>query len=534
MGLFALVLLAPLARGDGPADRRSRALKAEARGAWLEACRLWDDLLRKDRENPLLRSNYNRCLRRLHQVMRQTDAVYRSTMTRLSSAQAMDLYEQVVTTLTAAHPDRERATLPLLFQHGRHELLMALDDPAFRRAHLRSARPEALSAFRARLSAWPVRPIASRAEARDQVNAVLRAAGREGVPMRAGTSAAFILEMAAGACNAMDEYSLFMTPGHVAFVQDMLKGKVGGVGIEVGVRDDRLQVMQIHPKTAAADADLIRGDMIVRIDRDAVEDWTADAVAERLRGPSGTSIEVEVVRSIGPSPEKHVFKLTRRPVSVPSVEFAREVLHDGSMTLRLKINYFAESTLQDVKDALATSSMMGEHLRGVLLDLRGNPGGLFESSVGVAELFLTEGTIVIGRSPFTKYNKTFKVESTGPVQVPVVVLIDGDTASAAEVLAGALKEGRASRVPAVLIGQTTYGKGSVQCVFPLEKGLDRPAALKLTVARLFSPSDQPYTNKGVTPHLPSDLEGEALLAEARMQLEDLVKRGDRMMTMRMD
>jgi carboxyl-terminal processing protease len=193
----------------------------------------------------------------------------------------------------------------------------------------------------------------------------------------------------------------------------------------------------------------------------------------------------------------------------------------------LRISYFAESTPQQVRDVLlkgATDMRYSGGLRGLIVDVRGNPGGLFRAGVGVAELFLPEGIIVISQSPFKEYNRPFKVEASGPFQMPIVVLIDGETASAAEVLAGALKEGRATRAaPTVVVGQTSYGKGSIQCIIPLEKGLlERPTAIRLTVAKLFSPTNQPYTGRGVTPDEGSVLEGEALLQEARKRLRELI------------
>ena len=149
----------------------------------------------------------------------------------------------------------------------------------------------------------------------------------------------------------------------------------------------------------------------------------------------------------------------------------------------------------------AIASLTAASVKGFILDLRGNPGGLFKAAVSVAELFLTDGVIVIGQSPFTEYNRSFKVETSGPVQaqLPLVVLIDAETASAAEVLAGALKECRPGRVPTMVMGQTSYGKGSIQCVIPMEKtAFLRNPGIRLTVAKLFSPSNQPYTGRGVS------------------------------------
>jgi carboxyl-terminal processing protease len=224
-------------------------------------------------------------------------------------------------------------------------------------------------------------------------------------------------------------------------------------------------------------------------------------------------------------------RLTRRPVIAPSVEFDLRTafvdLGDGMTAAipigRLRIFCFQESTLQEVKEALA--SLQTEGMKLLILDLRGNPGGLFKSAVQVAELFLPEGIIVVSQSHALPKDKrltgAIKVESMNPLLLPMVVIIDGETASSAEVLAGALKEnGRAT-----LIGQTTFGKGSIQCIIPLEKPpFDKmPGGLRITVAKLLSPSWQPYSGQGVHPDKPFNAEGDSIIAEAQRLLLDLIK-----------
>jgi len=499
-------------------DRKyALAVEAERESQWLKACRLYDELLRKDRTHPVARLGYQRCLRRLYQSLRHADPSYRAALAKLSVTQALDLLEETVGVLATAHPDRERVSLEALFTHGLVEVRHALDDPEFLRHHLASVKPSTLSAFKIRLINWPVPAFSSKTQVREQVLAVIRAAAREGLLTRPALMVPLILEFAAGATNAIDEYGLFLTPGHLAFTQAMLKGRVTQPGLEIGLRDEQVQITYVYPKSPAAEAGLVSGDRLQRINGVELSDLPLEAIAEKLRGPAGSTVEIEVERLREP------VKLVRRPLHLPSVEYAREE-YEGTVILRLRIHYFAESTPQEVKDALASLASTGEVLAGVLLDLRGNPGGLFESAIRITELFLDEGTIVIGRSPFKKYDRTFKATNPGYVtQVPLVVLVDGDTASAAEVLAGALKETRSERFSTLVMGQTTYGKGSIQCVVPLEKAGEKATALRITVAKLFSPTNQPYTGKGIVPHLPSTLEGEALLNEARRQLLERIK-----------
>lgn len=506
--------------------RRVKALQLEKRGAWLEACRLYEDLLRKQRNDLAAREGYQRCLRRLHLMLRHADPGYRQALGKLALPDALDLYEQILTILQVGYPDRWRTSFTQLFQQGVQEVGFALDDPRFRDLYLAGVKPAAIQAYKGRLASWPSKKISTRDEARDQVLAVLRAAAREGIPLRPLFMSALALEFAAGACNALDEHSHFLSPGNLSLVQSALRGKVVGVGMEVGIDEgDSLRITRVHDKGPAYDAGLKPGDRLLRLAGEPVEHLPAEFVSDKLLGDAGTGIEIEVATLLEHGEEKRTVKLIRRYVDVSSVEYEVVHLDDGTPmgmpTGYLKIHSFEESTLQELKEALASMSSSSEPIKGLILDLRGNPGGVFKSAVSIAELFVTTGVIVTGQSSFKEYNKPFKAEAGGPIQLPLVVLIDSETASAAEVLAGALQAGRPSTK---LLGQTTFGKGSIQCIIPVEKGsLERFLGIRLTVAKLFSPTNQPITGRGVTPDILSEHKEEFLVLEARKVLLELIR-----------
>lgn len=525
-----IVSFSGAAPGPSLHQRKDRADKLEERGAWLEACKVYEDILRSDRNNDLARDGYRRCLRRLHQSVRQEDATYRQVVQRLQPPHALDAYEQILTVLTSAYPDRTRTGYTQLFYQGLLELKYALDDPQFRRQYLAGVKPAAIEAFKARLATWSLKRIHSRGEARDQVLAVVRTAPRDGLPIRPALVSAMILEFAAGACNTLDEYSSFLSPGHLATVQDAIRGKLVGVGLEVTIENDHCLISRVHAKSPADEAYLQPGDRVLSIGGEAVVKWPVHVVAEKLLGTVGSAVEIEVEvtrRDEGTDIDetsRQLIKLVRRPVQITSVESLVHTLNDGSPAGYIKIHHFQESTPQEVKEALAAmTSSMGESVRGLILDLRGNPGGLFKAAVTVAELFVTGGVIVIGQSSLKEFNRPFKAETIGPYQLPIVVLIDGETASAAEVLAGALKDARPTSTT-LLMGQTTFGKGSVQCLIPVEKtSLDRLAGIRLTVAKLFSPTNQPYNGRGVSPHEFCADKGDDILVKAREALLKLLK-----------
>jgi carboxyl-terminal processing protease len=509
---------------------RQQAAEAEKAKNWLEACKTYDLILRQDRTRVEAREGYQRCLRHFHQVRRHGDQGYRDAVAALKPSEAVDTYRQVFKLLAAKYVDRGRTNPKRLFQQGIQELRFALDEEVFRtNYHIKA---EVIEAFKAELDALRDRPIESADDAAKEILALARTARKmELVPKSLRKVAemigpVFVLEFACGACNTLDEYSRFLTPSHFGDEQAALRGKFVGIGIDLAVVDQHLEIARVYPRSPAAEAGLLPRDRVLRIDRQPTDSQAPEAAADRLRGEPGSAIEVEV---LSPSQmEPRSVKLSRRPVAVPSVEPA--ILQDGKSGLyfgHLRINHFQESTLQEVKEALAV--LQTEGIQGLVLDLRGNPGGLFESSVQVSKLFLGSGVIVYTHGQVEEYNQPFKADSMNPFLMPMVVLVDGETASAAEVLAGALKENKR----ALVVGQTTYGKGTIQSFFPLDSAAwaKAPGGIRLTVAKFDSPAKVPYSGRGIEPDQPG--EGEAALNTAVDLLRTTIEKMGMVMPMSM-
>ncbi len=305
-------------------------------------------------------------------------------------------------------------------------------------------------------------------------------------------------ELEYAACNGMlhtlDPHSSFLSPEAYRDMNVTTSGAFGGLGIVISVRDQQLTVMRPMPGTPAQRAGLKRFDRIVKIEGESTQNMPLDDAVKRLRGEPGTEVTVWVVRE-GPDgwTQAKPFKLQREVIKVSSVESQKL---DGNVGY-VKLKGFQSSTTEEVVKALDAFKQAGP-IKGLVLDLRGNPGGLLDQAVKVADLFLSDGVIVatVGSSEGREERK-----ANGPGTeegYPVVVLVNGSSASASEILAGALK----NHDRALVVGQQTFGKGSVQLVF--SEITPEKAALKLTISQYLTPGDVSIQGVGVTPDIELD------------------------------
>jgi len=289
-----------------------------------------------------------------------------------------------------------------------------------------------------------------------------------------------------GMVGGLDPYSSYLDAEEYADLRVSTAGTYAGIGIEVSTADRALRVVRPFRDSPAAAAGIRSGDLIAAIDGTPV-DTDLDAAMARMRGPSGSKVVLAVMRAGSELPLE--FTVERAQVDVHSVSLVRL---DGDF-IYVRITTFSDTTALDFAAGLARMRRdMSARPRGLLIDLRNNPGGVLESAVEVADQLLEEGVIVTanGRTPAARFSMSATPGEllTG---VPVVVLVNGSTASAAEILAGALQDHHR----AVLLGRRTYGKGSVQTVMPLSSG----RAIKLTTSRYFTPSGRSIQGRGIEP-----------------------------------
>jgi carboxyl-terminal processing protease len=296
-----------------------------------------------------------------------------------------------------------------------------------------------------------------------------------------------------GMLRTLDPHSILLTPDVYNDMRTSTRGQFGGLGIVIALREGLLTIMRPLPGTPAERAGLLKQDRIVKIDDEATLNMPLDEAVKRLRGTPGSDVDVWIRRD-GPQgfqkPKK--VKLTRAIIHLDSVE--SRMLSGGIGYI--KISSFQGNTHDDMERSLA--ELHRQPMKGLVLDLRDNPGGLLEQAVKVADAFLTTGTIVTTSSndPSQRDEKFATREGTEP-NYPMVVLVNGGSASASEIVAGALQ----NHDRAIVIGQTTFGKGSVQLLYDFP---DDGSALKLTIAQYLTPGDVSIQSVGIVPDIAID------------------------------
>ena len=291
-----------------------------------------------------------------------------------------------------------------------------------------------------------------------------------------------------GLVGGLDPYSSYLDAEEYADLRVSTAGTYAGIGIEVSTADRALRVVRPFRDSPAAVAGIQSGDMISAIDGMPVGN-DLDAAMARMRGPRGSTVKLAVVRAGSALPLE--FSVERAQVDVHSVAMVRL---EGDF-IYARITMFSETTALDFAAGVARLRRdLGARPHGVVLDLRNNPGGVLESAVEVADHLLEEGVIVTadGRTPAARFSMSATPGEVLP-GVPVVVLVNGTTASAAEILAGALQDHHR----ATLLGRRTFGKGSVQTVMPLTGG----RAIKLTTSRYYTPSGRSIQGSGIEPDM---------------------------------
>lgn len=291
-----------------------------------------------------------------------------------------------------------------------------------------------------------------------------------------------------GILSELDPHSAYLDANKFDDLQVQTTGEFGGLGIEVGMEDGYVKVISPIDDTPAQRAGIEAGDLIIKLDDDSVKDWTLNDAIERMRGEVGTDIKLTIVREGVDQPFDVL--ITRDVIKVRSV---RSGVRDDYYGY-IRVATFQLQTGNDVREAYQELIEASPDLRGIILDLRNNPGGVLQAAVEVSELFLDGGLVVYTEGRLAGSNKKFHADK-GDISngLPIIVLINDGSASASEIVAGALQD----HERALLLGTRSFGKGSVQTVIPISD--DR--AVKLTTALYFTPEGRSIQAQGIAPDI---------------------------------
>lgn len=295
-----------------------------------------------------------------------------------------------------------------------------------------------------------------------------------------------------GMVSSLDPHSGFMTPEAYKEMQIETKGEFGGIGIQIGIKDNVLTVIAPIEDTPAWKAGIKAGDKIIKINGEPTANMGLQEAVNKMRGPKGTKVTITIMREGWQSPQD--FTLVRDIIHVKSVK--SKVIEKGIGYI--KLSAFQEQTANDLAEALR-ELVEKEKVNSLILDLRNNPGGLLQSAVEVADQFLEPGKLVVSIKGRTGEKTEYFTEGLRPhYKLPVVILVNHGSASASEIVAGALKDHRR----AITLGTTTFGKGSVQNIVPLSDG----SGLRLTTAKYYTPSGVSIHGEGIVPDIIVKLE----------------------------
>ena len=499
---------------DSEEDLRllEKARKSEASGAYSRAANFYAEYLRKNRDDMEARDSFNRMGRIQQQQVRLKDEQYRKIVVALRPSQVIDLCIYIAEVLGANYVEADRARPEILFHHATEEVLLLLRTPKLLTPILGPLNSESAKAIEQRILQLRKQPIQNLAELREtliELAGEVRNSGWSENTTRACNI--IILECAHGACHGLDQFTLLFTPSQKVAIDSASAGRQSGIGLTLVPSGSYYEVSRIISGSTAEEAGLLKGDLVISLQGIPAAMISPAQVHALLAIQAGQEIELQV-QPQGMSTITDL-KLRSRMLLIPSVDW--EVLNpmNADPIGIVRISSFRSTTTNEFREALARLQTLG--IRGLLLDLRGNPGGAFKSALSSADLFLEGGTIVHAEGQVKEFNKSFTSTGQNPFLLPTVIMVDEDTASSAEILAGALQlNGKAK-----IVGNRTRGKGSVQCLIPIDKApWDKlPGGVQLTVAKLRLPTGQTF-ERGLSPDVKVEGDANAVYTAAKLEL----------------
>lgn len=484
-------------------DVLREGMQLEGEDRWREAMQVYENGFRRFHHDQIKR-RLDVARMRFDFERRYHDQGYLQMIEVEGSRVASSVLSEVLLKIDAYHVDRPNWAE--IARHGVNSLSLAISQPSFREhAMPANSRVDTETMIGEIDRLFHSRAFINRHDLHafvTDIDATLRQ--RWGV-----ASAPIYYEFACAGLSSLDWYSSFLTADQYDEVISQIDGNFVGLGIELQPQPEFLEVVNVIGNGPAGEAGMRGGDRIVGIDSVAVSEIGGDAAADRLRGPEGSLVDLVIDPVNG---ERQTIRIRRRRVEIPSLERI-EIVDEQNGVGYIHLSSFQRTTGDEFRNALWQLHRQG--MRSLIVDVRGNPGGLLDASVDVANLFLTQGTIVSTRGRNPKEDRNRSAHFDGTWQVPLTVLIDSNSASASEIFAGAIRDHKRG----TLIGEKSYGKGSVQGIFPLNSN---GGGMRLTTAKFFSPVGQAISIQGVNPDIEVQASNRPDFVNASTDSEDAV------------
>ncbi len=486
VGVASVIGVPRVARSQEAAVQVTATEAAQA-GAQLETQRKWRDAIdhyKHALENWPKDEGLKYGLRRAQFQFgidrRYSDQSFLTTLRPMSRDAALSVFDEILGHVRSHFVDPIDTTS--VVAHGTESLWLALKNERFVEQNLFGAEQNRIDAFRDLLRErfWN-KPVASDSEARQVISEVCDL-GRRSLGLEAG---AVVQEYVFGACNCLDDYSNVLTPGRLNDLYSNIEGEFVGIGIVMEAEIGKgMNLVQVLPDSPAHEKGLRAGDCLVGIDGRDCRFMTTDEAAGLLTGQANSQVKLDVT---GPAGRREA-AVTRREVQVKSIPVAKIIDSQNGIGY-IQMTGFQKSSATELDDAL--TKLHREGMKALIWDVRGNPGGLLTAAVEVLDRFIEKGTLVETRGRTYDQNYTYTAHEPGTNQVPIILLIDGNSASASEIVAGAIRDHHRGKI----VGRKSYGKWSVQSIYDLRTG----GGVRLTTAKFYSPSGDTLGKIGVKP-----------------------------------
>lgn len=480
-----------LARENNPAavelESESQAVsegnRLRSERHWAEAIDFYEKAAKKWPENDSLKLGLRQAKIHFSVERRYSDRSFLNAMLPLSRPEALAYLDDVLDKVRKFYVDPVTPTS--FVAHGTESLYFALANEKFLQRNLPNADSNKVTSVRRTLrnSYWN-KQVANQDQAR---RTVIELSDLTQYELGLAPSAV-VMEFVFGGCNSLDDYSSYLTPGKLGDLYNNIDGEFVGIGIEMKSEPGKgLLLVNVLPESPAEEGGAQPGDYIVKIENVDVRKMSTEEAASLLQGTAGSRLRLTLS---DPKSQERPATLIRRAVKVKSIPVAK-IIDRANGIGYIKMSGFQKNTTEELDAALLKLNADG--MRALIWDVRGNPGGLLTSAVEVLDRFIGSGVLVSTRGRSHDQDSTYSANEPGTWKMPLVLLTDGDSASASEIVAGAIHDHHRGTI----VGRKTYGKWSVQSILPCQA----ESGFRLTTARFYSPSGRTYGKIGIKPDI---------------------------------